>query len=158
MIFIKVLCLDQATVNTGYSIVKKDKIITYGLLEVNPDDNKFDRIKAMRDKIVNLINLNDIKFVLIEDCQLQFGNVSIFQTLTQLQGVLISKFMDLDLGFYIVKPSEWRKVCGIKGRKREEQKANAINHIKENYKINVSEDTSEAICIGEYAIKTLDIK
>lgn len=144
--------------NTGYSIVKKDKIITYGMLEINPEDSKFERIKNMRDKIVNLISLNDIKFVLIEDCQLQFGNVTLFQTLAQFQGVLISKFIDLELGFYIVKPSEWRKVCGIKGRKREEQKQNAINHIKENYKINVSEDTAEAICIGEYAIKTLDIK
>ena len=54
----------------------------------------------------------------------------------------------IDRVIYILK--EWRKYCNIKGKKREELKQNAVNYIKNKYKIEVNDDTAESICIAEY--------
>ena len=49
-----------------------------------------------------------------------------------------------------VRPSEWRKVCKIKGKCRKELKENAIKYVKNKYNIKVCDDEADAICIAEY--------
>ena len=52
---------------------------------------------------------------------------------------------------YIPIPIDtWRKNVGIKSRKREEQKQEAINLVKEKYNIEANEDIAEAILISEF--------
>ena len=48
-----------------------------------------------------------------------------------------------------MSPSHWRKVLGGNfGRKREEQKAAAIQYVKEKCGLEVTSDEADAICIG----------
>jgi len=64
-------------------------------------------------------------------------------------------FFKIDIGFTIVKPSEWKSKCGIKGRKREEQKLNTQIFVKDKYGFDCSEDEADAIGIGTWAISKI---
>ena len=70
-----------------------------------------------------------------------------------MQGVILSILFEKNVGFQIVKPSTWKSVTKVKGRKRKEQKESAMQIVKEKYKINVSEDVAEAILIGLWGTK-----
>jgi len=50
--------------------------------------------------------------------------------------------------FFTISPSQWKSTCGIKGRKREEQKKNAQLFVKKKFDIDVDEDIADAICQG----------
>ena len=67
-------------------------------------------------------------------------------------------FFKIDIGFVIVKPSEWKGICKIKGRKREEQKLNTIAFVLDEFGLNVSEDIADSIGIGVWSIKTIKEK
>ena len=154
-ILIKLLCLDQATLITGYSIWEDSKLITYGTLEVDPDEkNIIERMKLMSELIIELIEVEKPNFIVIEDTQLQ-NNTKTYQQLSQFQGVLMAYFFNIDSGFVIVKPTEWKSKCGIKGRKREEQKINTQLFVKNTYGFDCSEDIADAIGIGFWAINKI---
>lgn len=151
----KLLCLDQATLKTGYSLFDDNKLISYGILEVDPDEkNIIERMKLMSDKIIKLIELLSPNYIVFEDTQFQ-NNYKTYQQLSQFQGVIMFYLFQIDIGFCIVKPTEWKSICGIKGRKREEQKLNTIAFIKDKYNIDVSEDIADAIGIGTWSIKNI---
>lgn len=112
----KILCLDQATLKTGYSVWIDKELNRYGILEVDPEEkNIIERMKLMSDLIVQLIQLEQPNYIVLEDTQMQ-NNSKTFQQLSQLQGVLMAYFFNIDIGFAIVKPSEWKGYCKIKGR------------------------------------------
>lgn len=151
MLFIKILCLDQATKISGYSIFKDKELIAYGKLEVDQNEKNYvERIKQMNDKIIELIENNKPNFVVFEDVQFQ-RNYQTYQQLSQLQGVIMGYLFELDLGFQIIEPSGWKSLCGIKGRKREEQKKNTQIFVKDKYNVDASEDEADAIGIGTWA-------
>ena len=151
----KILCLDQATQKTGYSIWEDKKLITYGTLEVDPKEkNIIERMKLMSDLVIDLIKSHSPSFIVIEDTQYQ-NNYKTYQQLSQLQGILMAYFFNMDIGFVIVKPSEWKGYCSIKGRKREEQKKNTQLFVKDKFGLDCSEDEADAIGIGFWAISIM---
>ena len=155
MVVIKILCLDQSTKITGYSIFQDKKLISYGILmsDVN-EKNPIERMKQMYDKVVNLIDEINPDFVVFEDVQFQ-NNYATFSQLSQLQGVIMSILFERNIGFKIIQPTAWKSFVGVKGRKRIEQKASAIQIVKNKYKINVSEDEADAIGIGVWAVNNI---
>jgi crossover junction endodeoxyribonuclease RuvC len=154
---LKILCLDQATKISGFSIWEDKKLITYGKLEVNQNEkNPIERMKQMYDQIVNLIESSSPSFIVFENVQFQ-RNYGTFQQLAQLQGVIMSYLFKSDIGFKIIEPSAWKSFCGIKGRKREEQKKNTQVFVKNKYGIEVSEDEADAIGIGTWAINKIQV-
>lgn len=94
-------------------------------------------------------------FVFIEDTQYQ-QNFASFQSLSQMQGVIMGILFEKDVGFQVVKPSTWKSGVGVRGRKRKEQKENAIEIVKMIYKIDASEDEAEAILIGQWGSDILN--
>lgn len=155
---IKILCLDQATKISGYSLFENKKLITYGKLQANEKEkNPIERMKQMQEKIIQLIDEIKPNFIVFEDIQFQ-QNYGTFKQLGQLQGILMAELFKLDIGFQIIEPSAWKSFCGIKGRKREEQKKNTQAFVKTMYKVNVSEDEADAIGIGFWAINNIKIK
>ena len=111
----------------------------------------------MNDKMIELIDKYKPDFIVFEDIQFQ-QNYGTFKQLGQLQGILMAYLFKLDVGFQIIEPSAWKSSCGIKGRKREEQKKNTQAFVKMMYKVNVSEDEADAIGIGFWAINNIKIK
>lgn len=154
----QILCLDQATKISGYSLWEDKKIIKYGILETNPKEkNPIERMKEMSEKLISLIDSISPSFIVFENVQFQ-QNYGTFQQLSQLQGVLMAHLFKTDIGFQIIEPSAWKSSCGIKGRKREEQKKNTQIFVKNRYGVEVSEDEADAIGIGTWAINNIKIK
>jgi crossover junction endodeoxyribonuclease RuvC len=157
VICIKILCLDQATKISGFSIFEDGKLISYGILEVDQKEkNPIERMKQMNDKIIELINDVSPIFIVFENVQFQ-KNYGTFQQLSQLQGIIMAYLFKLDIGFKIIEPSAWKSYCGIKGRKREDQKKNTQVFVKYKYNIEVSEDEADAIGIGIWAVSKIKI-
>jgi Holliday junction resolvasome RuvABC endonuclease subunit len=105
VIIIKILCLDQATKTSGYSVFENKKLITYGILQANENEkNPIERMKQMQDRINELIDKIKPSFIVFEDIQFQ-QNYGTFKQLAQLQGILMAKLFKLDIGFQIIEPS-----------------------------------------------------
>lgn len=108
----------------------------------------------MTDGIKSLIQRTKPDYIVFENVQFQ-NNYGTFQQLSQLQGVIMAYLFETDIGFTIIEPSAWKSCCGIKGRKREEQKKNTQLYVKEKYSYDVSEDEADAVGIGTWAIKNI---
>ena len=150
----RLLALDQATEKTGYSVWEGDKLIKYGLFRLT-DITESKSSSALEERMLNvkwfmerMIEEFDIDYVILEDSQMQL-NAKVFKTLSALQGVLRVSLYENGIPFNILKPSEWRGCLGIRGRKRSEQKSNALKYVKDKHGIDAEEDVAEAICIGQ---------
>ena len=98
-------------------------------------------------------------FIGIENIQLQkYGakatdvQVKTFQTLANLQGVLVDVIFEAKVDTDKVYPSEWRSYCGINDGEthRDAKKKAAQAKVKIWYDMDCTEDEADAICIGKY--------
>ena len=155
MYIIKILSFDQSTKVTGYSLYNNSNLINYGTIQSNSTEkNPIERMKQMYDNIKQCLVKYNPDFVVFENVQFQ-KNYGTFQQLSQLQGVLMSLLFERNIGFHIIEPTAWKAFCGVKGRKRQEQKDNAIQLVKDRFKLSVSEDEADAILIGFWAINKI---
>lgn len=111
-------------------------------------------MRKMYFAVKQIIDIEKPDFVVIEAVQYQ-KNMRVFSQLSQLQGVLFSLFFELDIGFTIIEATAWKSFCKISGQKREEQKANTIQMVKDTYGIEVTEDEADAIGIGRWAVNNI---
>lgn len=149
------LALDQATSTTGYSIWDNDKLIKFGHFTFT-DEEIPHRFHKLCNEIKILCQLYRIDTVVIEDIQMQAGNVATFQKLAQVQGAILETVLSLKLNYMIIKPSEWRAECHfLKGqdKHRESQKKIAQTWAQQQYQIRCTQDEADAICIGYATIK-----
>lgn len=150
----KILCLDQSTKSTGYCVITTRKTIKYGLLKTNPEDSMQKRLYDMYHYIYDLTNRVKPDYIVFEGTQYQ-NNAGTFGNLSILQGLIMSIAYQENLGYAIVEPTRWRAFCKIKGRKREEQKADTKRFVAEKYNVIVSEDEADAIGIATWAINNV---
>lgn len=153
---IKILCFDQSTKKTGCSIWENKNLITYGVLEVNEKDPPIERLYQMYFQIKNLIENSNSNFVALEGVQFQ-NNYKTYSLLSQLQGLIFSTLFERDLSFVLVEPTVWKAYCGIKGKKREEQKINTIQMVRDKFNLEMSEDEADAIGLGWYTVNNIKI-
>lgn len=156
----KILCLDQATKVTGYSIWVDGKLKKYGVLtpKVSKDAPYIERLTAMGNAIESTIIKTKPDAVCIEDVQYQ-SNQRTFKILAQLQGYIFAILDRIKLPFVVVEPSCWKSFAGIKARKREEQKAQTMEFVRKQYKTKqLSEDEADAIGIGHWAVSNIMIE
>lgn len=66
-------------------------------------------------------------------------------------GVLIELFAELKIKSSAVLASSWKSALGIKGRARADQKRAAQTFVQDKYNIKLTQDESDAVCIGLYA-------
>lgn len=160
MKIIKILCLDQSTRITGYSLwsYNKKTLLKYGYVKSNTNEkNPLERMKCMYEEIKKLINNAKPNFVVLEQTQFH-QNFSTYHLLSQLQGVLFTLLFEKNINFCLVEPTKWKSHCGVKGKKRAEQKANTIQIIKDKYQLSkLTEDEADAIGMGLWAIHTIEV-
>ena len=141
---VRVIAFDQSTTATGWAVLEREtsKIIDYGVLKPKGETN--DRIRQTIKQCLWLVDEYQASFVFIEGVQVQ-RNPRVFEILAKLSGSL--EIMLEEKGYFVnvVKASEWRKLVGIKNRKRAEVKKEAIALVETLYDIKASEDESEAI-------------
>lgn len=147
-----ILALDQASRTSGYSVFCDDKLIDSGTFTFTSDDMA-KRLVGIRNKVSELIDKYCIEKLILEDIQLQNNvgsNVTTYKALAEVIGVLTELAAERKLPYELVYSSTWKSELKIKGRTRPEQKRNAQVYVFENFGVNVSQDESDAICIGSY--------
>lgn len=149
-----ILALDQSSRVTGYAVFQDNKLVTSGTFTVS-DDSIPDRLVKIRRKVMDLISSYNINKILLEDIQLQTqsNNVSTHKILAEVLGVLEELSAEMDIPHELIHSQTWKSTLNIKGRDRAAQKKNAQAYVADVYKLKVSQDESDAICIGSHYIK-----
>jgi len=144
----RLLALDQSTKKTGYSLFVDGKLEHHGVLIVEDDElDVFGRMVTMSTLISGILDECQPTFVCIEGIQYQ-NSMRVFGLLAQVQGIIFQMLFERNIGFVIIEPTAWRSYLGIKGRKRADQKAAAIQRVSEEFGLDVTDDEAEAILIG----------
>ena len=155
----RILALDAATSITGYSIYDNKVLVGYGTYKTSSSLQATERINQVKNWLRAALNECQPDFVGIENIQLQkYGakatdvQVKTFQTLANLQGVLLDIIFEAEISNELVYPSEWRSYCGINDGDvhRDAKKKAAQTKVKVWYDMDCTEDEADAICIGKY--------
>lgn len=130
----------------------------YGLVECQKEKKETaeDRFKRSCLEIAEFIIEENPDIVVMEGVTYQ-RNSAVMTELAQFQGVIIGACLKHGIDYYIYYPSTWRRYVGIlKGNQgREELKKAAMKWVSQKFRVQVTEDVAEAICIGKaYLYKT----
>ena len=142
--------MDQSSSRSGWAFLDDGVPVRYGVVDHAKESDVSERIKHMFLDLAKIIDECQIDELVVEAAQQQV-NPKAMAILSQLQGGLICRGYNLGLAVTSLMPCEWRKILHFQqgaGVKRPELKAQAIQYVKENFGLDVSEDEAEAICIG----------
>lgn len=145
----RVLGLDTSTTSTGYAVLDNDKLISYGTIKTPKKVDLIDKIIYIEEHIKQIIKAKKVEFIVIEDLAMT-RSAATTKALSGLLYDLLVEFRKREILVVTARPSEWRKVCGIKGKKRDELKQSAIKFVKQRYKIDVNDDEADAIGIAKF--------
>lgn len=152
----RILALDQSSRVSGYAIFDGDDLIDSGKFTVDDSDIGV-RLVKIRNKVEELIDKNKIDLVAFEDIQLQANkgptNVTTYKVLAEVFGVLEELCSEKKISYRIVHSQTWKSVLNIKGSERSTQKKNAQEYVLKTYGKKVSQDESDAICLGTSVVK-----
>ena len=154
----RILALDAATGITGYAIYDNQVLVGFGTFKTSAALPAIERINQVKLWLKAALKEWEPDFVGIENIQLQsYGKgtqaqVKTFQTLANLQGVLLDVVFEACIDHDLVYVNEWRSYCGVSGgdTHRDAQKKAAQAKVKVWYDVSCSEDEADAICIGKY--------
>ena len=155
----RILALDAATIVTGYAIYDDKVLVGYGTYKTSASLPTTERINNVKNWLKAALREWEPDFVGIENIQLQkYGTratdvqVKTFQTLANLQGILLDTVFEACIDSELVYPSEWRSYCGVNDgdQHRDSKKKQAQAKVKIWYDIECTEDEADAICIGKY--------
>ena len=149
----RIIALDQATHNTGYSIYDNKKLVESGVFSVKSGE-EIERIHKIRTWFDELIEKWEPSYVGFEELAGSAEkNYTTLRTLARLQGVLMEEAFAHNIRIVLSNPGTWRSTCGVKGRTRPEQKANMIAIVKKWYDKDVTDDEADAIGIGYHLVQ-----
>ena len=146
------LALDQASKTSGWAVYKDNKLFKFGKFTFE-DDDIGTRLMNIRNKVISLIQEYEVTEAAIEDIQLQTSvgnNVVTYRTLAEVRGVLEELFTELKIPYQVVFSGTWKSALSIKGARSADQKRAAQEYVFNKYTINATQDTCDAICIGDY--------
>lgn len=149
----KVLALDQSSRVTGYAIFDNNQLVTSGTF-VTDDERIGHRLLEIRNRIQSMVSNYNIDYLVFEEIQLQQQGVTTYKVLAQVLGICEELATELNIPYTIVPSVTWKSTLGIKGKGRTEQKKNAQSFVVNTYNKKVTQDESDAICIGTHFINT----
>ena len=150
----KLLAFDQSSQITGYAVFEDGALVQSGVFSF--DDSAIGkRLTKIRKKVIQLIDEHKPDMLAFEDIQLQAQkNPATYKILAQVLGVLEELATELKIEYVVVHSTSWKSTLKIKGRARAEQKKNAQDYVANTYNKKVTQDESDAICIGTHVVKT----
>ena len=152
----RILALDQSSKITGYAIFEENKLIKSGTYNATGSNLDY-RLEKIRQWLNNIITVENIDKVFLEDIQLENNignNVSTYKILAEVIGVITELLVELKVDYEILASNVWRKRLSLWAPDRAACKQRAKQYVKTKYKLDVSEDTCDAICIGEAGLNT----
>lgn len=151
------LAIDASTKATGVAIFEENKLIKYKCIQCGAG-NVFDRILYMERELQNIyLEYMPQKIVMQDVLPQEVGhNQNVYKALIYLQAILVLMFHKHGKQVKLVVASHWRKICGIKTGNtvgRQQLKRKGQNLVQGIYKIKVTDDISDAICLGLAELK-----
>lgn len=154
----RTLALDQSSNATGYSMYDNDILIAYGVFHAQ-GATPHSRMLDLCDWLDSMIESWKPDCVGLEETQYNPGmkgkdfsmmGHDVFKLLSQIMGGCILIILRHKVELKTVLIPTWRHHCGVKGVKRADLKRSAQHLVKTWYDITVTDDESDAICIGKY--------
>ena len=153
----RVLSLDAATGATGWSLYDNKKLVAYGTFNTQ-EYEKTARIYEVYEWLDEMLVKSKCDAVGLEGIQLQ-KNVQMFQTLANLQGVILNTLYARDIKYEVASSSTWRSFVNLNNHdQRENAKAKAQAWVLMNYHLKCTQDEADAIVMGKYFSNTLKEK
>lgn len=159
---IRVLALDQSSFKTGWSIYDSTELIAYGIFETNKRE-QIDRITELCDWLnsmvvgwkPDLVGIEDIQYNPRGEFQEGTQNHNTFKLLGQVMGAIMISAIRLNCPIEVVNIKTWKGYCKVRGSRRADQKRSAQLLVKNWHDVTVTNDESDAICIGKYFAETI---
>ena len=146
----KVIGLDTSSNSTGWSIFIDGEYSKSGIIDCGSIKDTQTRLKKMCSTLLSFLNTNSPDIVTVEMTVVS-RNASAQRMLTMILGVVYGWCIIHNAYFEMLRPSEWRALISNekKGRKRNELKLWSVRKVKELFNIDVTDDESDAILIGQ---------
>lgn len=132
--------LDLATIRTGCSVLKDDKLIYYTNVTANKKDEFRNRIRCIGIEIEEIINKYKPDKIFIEDAPIIRNSSA--SMLCILQGYILSIIDRHNIPFEVFQPSSWRKTIGIIGEngkdalKKDAIKQATVDYVNKRFNLN----------------------
>ncbi len=148
----RIVGIDSSSKCTGMSLWTDGELVEHLVIDLSSERDADYRISLMMKGIGDVLKRWDAHVLFVEDSW-SAVNVEVTKKLSNIIGAIMYVCVETGCGFNKFRPSEWRKVIGLKmgKKKREELKTEAIEYVKHKYGLEVNDDEAEAICIGEAA-------
>ena len=148
----KVLALDQSLNTTGWALFDGDTLVDFNHFKIFAASAISDRLGSLWEQIYKIYKTYKFDYLYLEDIQYQ-NNKDTYKKLAYAQAVILLWCFFNEIKYLILAPSHWRKIISdnynIKfGRTRAEQKRQCNNFVKDKFRIEPTEDESDAIAIG----------
>jgi Holliday junction resolvasome RuvABC endonuclease subunit len=155
----KVISLDQSTRCSGYAFFLNGEYVESGVIDMSKSKLDTDeRSFEMAKELWEVMRKYKPNVIILEDVQKQ-TSVAIVKILARLQGMLIGYAEAHGAKVHILLPSQWRKAVEFNQGpkvKRAELKQQSIDYVKEHYGFTLTDDETDAICLGVAAHKIFD--
>ena len=150
----RMVSLDTSTNKSGCALFVCGQLEEYNLIDLSKMGWQLDdRINGMGRQLIGMLNHWKPNMVYIEEPK-GHQNIELVRKLSEILGIVRGYCITHDVYSSEIKPSEWRKYCSLDqgGKKRAELKAASVDYVKNKYGIEVNDDVSDAICIGDAVI------
>lgn len=156
----KMVSLDTSTAHTGYAYWKNGKLSAYGVIDSVGNHKTGDKTDDMMLKIDRYLK-EKIPDIVVVEMTVVPKNAHTQRELTELIGGIRNFCLLNKIGFFRLRPTQWRKLVREKDeklpKKREELKAWSRDKVKLLYNADVTDDTSDSILIGAAYIKMFEV-
>lgn len=146
----KIAGIDASSNKTGVAIFEDGKYIGHTFIDLHKIKDSSERIPKMMLSICDYLARYDIDKIVMEESMMT-NNILTVKMLSSIAGAVMYYAAIHEIEFQLDLPSAWRKRIGLtQGRtvKREVLKAEAIDAVKQEYGLDVSDDIAEAILIA----------
>lgn len=146
----KVCGIDASSNKTGIAIFEDGKYIEHTLIDLHKIKDPEQRIPKMMVEICKYIKKHSVDKIIMEKSMMK-NNIDTVQKLSNIAGAVMLYAATKSIEFQHVYPSEWRKKIGLSQSsqiKREILKEEAVQAVKQEYGMNITDDEAEALLIA----------
>ena len=159
-----VLSLDMSTTCTGWALFKEEKLIDYGKITPNKNDEWQDRLQETAFEIKSVVEHYNPTKIIAEDVPLKrSGGMKTLVMLGAVQGALLAICGTYDIEYQLVPVATWRRKVELfdgteKGKERSVLKQHSIELANKLFDLSLvyksptskfnDDDISDAILVG----------
>lgn len=148
---------DLATKKTGIAVWENNQYKESYVIDYEKVKDIEQRTELMGKKIISALKYFNPTLVYSED-SFRGQNPKTMKCLCRIHGIVMGWCLENNVEYHFIMPSSWRKyIPGFpngKYAKRDEQKEYSLQYVRQNYGFNpITDDQSDAICIGEAMIR-----